>query len=251
MRTRKKDSAPQLGNRWNEGQQLCKVRWRGRDPHAQTTLPFSQCPLSSPHDGSIRQEANIYKKKNQKPMRARLPRDSGETKGGLQRRRLAGWRDEIFLFRVPCPLRGCTAASSVRPRPPTTNHHHNITACPPVSPPRNQTRPGVGRSKVSDSPRPRERGGRPPSIHPPPAAASPTQTSRPMPKQGTRKPPHHDKAKAKASPKAGRRRECACVLRCCSKHVQPSSCRWPGASCRLQPTTPLLQSVHQVRKEKK
>lgn len=71
--------------------------------------------------------------------------------------------------------------------------------------------------------------------------------SSPMPKQGTRKPPHHDWKGQ------GRTQERACVRACCcSKHVQPSSCRWPGASCRLQPTTPLLlQSVHQVRKEKK
>lgn len=183
-------------------------------------------------------------------MRARLPRDSGETKGGLQRRRLAGWREETFLFRVPCPLRGCTAASSFRPRPPTTNHHHNITACPPVSPPRNQTRPGVGRSKVSDSPRPRERGGRPPSIHPssprrrlshtdisPDAKPRHAQTTTPRQGQGIPK---------------GRTQERVCVRaallqQTCPTLVMPLA----GASCRLQPTTPLLQSVHQVRKESK
>lgn len=146
--------APQLGNRrWNEGQS--KVRWRGKRPsctdHSALFL-LPQCPLSArAMEASDKKQTSTPKKKNQKPMRTRLPRDSGETKGGLQRRRLAGWREETFLFQVPWPLRNCSAASSFRPRPPSTNHHHNTmgraTACPPASPPRNQTRPGVGRSK--------------------------------------------------------------------------------------------------------
>ena len=149
-------------------------------------------------------------------MRTRLPRDSGETNGGLQRRRLAGRREETFLFRVPCSLQDCSGASSFRPRhPPPTTTAASWEGLPPARPslrPGTRLVPVLGAANVTV----RVRGNGAAISNPSSLQAS--YGASPRPKQGTREPPsshHHDKVKAFKRQDAG---ECACV---CSKHLNP------------------------------